>query len=103
MKRMLALALVVLMVFSCGALAESVLNVTGSGAVYVAADRVSASMGISINGEDDGATTGVGSVETSVDEGNGDVYNLNGQKVGVSLKNLPRGLYIKNGKKIVVE
>lgn len=58
---------------------------------------------ISINGEDDGETTGVGSVETSVDEGNGDVYNLNGQKVGVSLKNLPRGLYIKNGKKIVVE
>lgn len=52
MKRIFTLTLAIFLVFSCGALAESVLNVTGSGTVYVAADRVSASLGISINGED---------------------------------------------------
>ena len=52
MKRIIALAMALAMLLGCGALAESTLNVTGSGTVYVAADRVSASLGISINGED---------------------------------------------------
>ena len=52
MKRILACIMALAMLLGCGALAESTLNVTGSGTVYVAADRVSASLGISINGED---------------------------------------------------
>ena len=52
MKRIIAIALMMMLILGCGALAESTLNVTGSGTVYVAADRVSASLGISINGED---------------------------------------------------
>ena len=43
MKRIIALAMALAMLLGCGALAESTLNVTGSGTVYVAADRVSAS------------------------------------------------------------
>lgn len=34
--------------------------------------------------------------------GDGAVYTIQGQFVGKSLDNLPRGLYIRNGKKIVV-
>ena len=52
MKRIIAIALMMIMLLGCGALAEGTLNVTGSGTVYVAADRVSASLGISISGED---------------------------------------------------
>lgn len=52
MKRIIAFVMALAMLLGCGALAESTLNVTGSGTVYVAADRVSASLGISINGED---------------------------------------------------
>ena len=52
MKIILACIMALAMLLGCAALAESTLNVTGSGTVYVAADRVSASLGISINGED---------------------------------------------------
>ena len=52
MKRIIAIALMMIMLLGCGALAEGTLNVIGSGTVYVAADRVSASLGISISGED---------------------------------------------------
>ena len=34
---------------------------------------------------------------------NGMVYNLQGQKVGVSLEGLPKGIYIKDGKKYIVK
>ena len=34
--------------------------------------------------------------------GNGSVFNLQGQKVGDSLEGLPKGIYIKDGKKHVV-
>lgn len=50
-------------------------------------------------------------VETAIDEVCADavvdnhatVYNLNGQVVGNSLRSLPRGIYIQNGKKIVIK
>lgn len=50
-------------------------------------------------------------VETAIDEVCADavvdnhatVYNLNGQVVGDSLRSLPRGIYIQNGKKIVIK
>lgn len=34
---------------------------------------------------------------------NGIVYNLQGQRVGDSLEGLPKGIYIKDGKKQVVK
>lgn len=50
-------------------------------------------------------------VETSIDETSADVvvdshatiYNLSGQVVGNDLRSLPRGIYIQNGKKVVVK
>ena len=48
---------------------------------------------------DDGSTTGLDGVFTpDTEEAEGDYYNLNGQKV----QNLKRGIYIKNGKKIII-
>ena len=51
-----------------------------------------------------GTTTGIGSinVESNAKKANG-VYTLDGRKVseGASLNNLPKGIYIVNGKKIV--
>ena len=48
---------------------------------------------------DDGSTTGLNGVFTSdAKEAEGDYYNLNGQKVQTPQK----GLYIKNGKKIII-
>ena len=48
--------------------------------------------------EDDG-TTGVEGIWTpDTEESEGDYYNLNGQKV----QSLKRGIYIKNGKKIII-
>lgn len=52
MKRIVAIIMALALLLGCGALAEETLNVTGSGTVYVAADRVSVSLGIAINGED---------------------------------------------------
>ncbi len=52
MKRTIAIVMALALLLGCGALAEGTLNVTGSGTVYVVADRVSASLGISISGED---------------------------------------------------
>jgi len=48
----------------------------------------SASMGVSI---------------PQVDKTNGNVYNMQGKKVGNSLDVLPKGIYIKNGKKYIVK
>jgi hypothetical protein len=46
-----------------------------------------------------GETTGVNEVRSMMAEGRGDIYNLNGQKV----LNPTRGLYIVNGKKVVIK
>ena len=51
-------------------------------------------------GEDD--TTGISGVAAeNVD--NNKVYNLSGQYVGDSLESLPAGIYIQNGKKVIVK
>lgn len=52
---------------------------------------------------DDESTTGIAGVETEKAEGNNKVYNLSGQNVGDSLESLPAGLYIQNGKKVLVK
>lgn len=51
----------------------------------------------------DGTTTGIEDLVVDGVKANGRVYNLNGQYVGNSLYGLQPGLYIQNGKKIVVK
>ena len=53
--------------------------------------------------------TGTGYTFTGINDAKGDklndgvVYNLQGQKVGNSLEGLPKGIYIKDGKKQMVK
>lgn len=51
----------------------------------------------------DGTATGLEDLVIDSAKANGRVYNLNGQYVGNSLNGLQPGLYIQNGKKIVVK
>ncbi len=51
----------------------------------------------------DGNATGIEDLVIDGVKANGRVYNLNGQYVGNSLNGLQPGLYIQNGKKIVVK
>ncbi len=51
----------------------------------------------------DGTATGIEDLVIDSVKANGRVYNLNGQYVGNSLNGLQPGLYIQNGKKIVVK
>ena len=51
----------------------------------------------------DGTTTGIEDLVVDGVKANGRVYNLNGQYVGNSLNGLQPGLYIQNGKKVVVK
>lgn len=51
----------------------------------------------------DGTATGIEDLIIDGVKANGRVYNLNGQYVGNSLNGLQPGLYIQNGKKIVVK
>ena len=51
----------------------------------------------------DGTATGIEDLVIDGVKANGHVYNLNGQYVGNSLNGLQPGLYIQNGKKIVVK
>lgn len=54
-------------------------------------------------GDNNDGTTGIGRIEGEEDGCDGEVYNIQGQKVGSNLKSLPRGIYIKNGKKVLVK
>lgn len=49
----------------------------------------------------DGTPTSINDINGSETIVNAPVYNLQGQRVGNSLENLPSGIYIQNGKKIV--
>lgn len=51
----------------------------------------------------DGTATGIEDLVIDGVKANGRVYNLNGQYVGNSLNGLQPGLYIQNGKKIIVK
>lgn len=48
-------------------------------------------------------TTGISEVLPAYTERAGRVYGIDGRYVGSSLDNLPKGIYVKNGKKYVVE
>lgn len=52
-----------------------------------------------VNGE----TTGLESMSAVANSANGKVYNMNGQCVGNSLEGLSKGLYIMNGKKVIIK
>ena len=59
------------------------------------------------DGEDDGTTTEISVAELADDVieafGIKGVYNLNGQKVSETTRNLPAGIYVVNGRKVVVK
>ena len=59
------------------------------------------------DGDDNGTTTEIRVTELADDViqtlGIGGVYNLNGQKVADTTRNLPAGIYIVNGRKFVVK
>lgn len=50
----------------------------------------------------DGETTGIDTINGGTVVGNGRVYNLNGQYVGTSLQKLQPGVYVQDGKKVVI-
>ena len=47
--------------------------------------------------------TGINQVETAQKALQGKVYNLNGQLVGTSTEGLAKGVYIVNGKKVIIK
>ena len=48
-------------------------------------------------------TTGIDQVETTEKALQGKVFNLNGQYVGTSAEGLAKGVYIVNGKKVIIK
>lgn len=51
----------------------------------------------------DNTTDGIGQVETAKQTLQGKVFNLNGQLVGSSTEGLAKGVYIVNGKKVIIK
>ena len=68
-------------------------NATIENATFVAADGRNVQMNI-------GDATGIGGISSKSQEGV--IYNLAGQRMGTSTKSLPTGVYIRNGKRILV-
>ena len=74
---------------------------------YIGEGTFSKLTGLSINGVEDGTTTDIGSILTDAENANvmnGNVYNLNGQIVSRNgIEGLAKGIYVTNGKKIIVK
>lgn len=49
----------------------------------------------------DGEETGIGSINQTNGNADGTIYNLNGIRMTQTLRNLPKGVYIVNGKKVI--
>lgn len=49
----------------------------------------------------EGETTGIDSIGQTDSNANGVIYNLNGTRLTQTLRNLPKGVYIVNGKKVI--
>ena len=49
----------------------------------------------------EGETTGIDSIDQTDGNANGAIYNLNGIRMAQPLRNLPKGVYIVNGKKVI--
>lgn len=58
-------------------------------------------MRFTVDGEDQGSVTGIDGLIIAPKPVNENVYNMSGQYVGNSLDEMPQGVYIVNGKKIV--
>lgn len=54
-------------------------------------------------GDNNDGTTRIDGIGESGEDNNCEMYNLQGHKVGNNIKSLPRGIYIKNGKKVLVK
>ena len=50
-----------------------------------------------------GESTGIENIDGGMLNGNATVYNLNGQKMSSDMNSLAKGLYIVNGKKMIVK
>lgn len=74
---------------------------------YIGEDTFSKLTGLSINGVEDGTPTDIGSILTDAENANvmnGNVYNLSGQIVSRNgIDGLAKGIYVTNGKKIIVK
>ena len=78
---------------------------------YTGTTATAKALSISFSGveddDDNGTTTDIRIAELADDViqtlGIGGVYNLNGQKVADTTRNLPAGIYIVNGRKVVVK
>lgn len=75
--------------------------------IYVGEDEKLGTSGarLSLGGFDDSTVTGIVdvNVNSNVNISNNKVYSINGQYMGTSLNNLPKGIYIINGQKKVVK
>lgn len=68
------------------------------------ASREAQTLSIVIDGGDNNdGTTRIDGIGESGEDNNCEMYNLQGHKVGNNIKSLPRGIYIKNGKKVLVK
>ena len=70
----------------------------GHAALWLPTAVAAQARSLSMSFEDD-ETTGISNLTPTLSEGEGAVYNLNGQRVDAPKK----GLYIKNGKKVIVK
>ena len=49
----------------------------------------------------DGEETGISTIAPTNGNADGAIYNLNGIRMTQTLRNLPKGVYIVNGKKVI--
>ncbi len=66
---------------------------------FVVPEGAASKMAINIDGE----TTAISGLHTDAMQSNGKVYNLNGQYLGTDASTLQKGIYIVNGKKLIVK
>lgn len=86
---------------------RSYIDYTGTDTSSAATKTLSLTFSGVEDGEDDGTTTEISVAELADDVieafGIKGVYNLNGQKVAETTRNLPAGIYVVNGRKVVVK
>ncbi|MGN1254084.1 MAG: hypothetical protein ACI4T9_05800 [Prevotella sp.] len=77
--------------------ADGSTNTVAANRAYLTATAATAkSLSINYNGS---STTGISNI-TNIENDNAPIFNIQGMRMG---KNLPKGIYIKNGKKFVVK
>lgn len=61
------------------------------------------SLAFGITDEESGETTAITNVDGNIMDVAGSVYSVSGQYMGTTLNNLPKGIYITRGKKVLVK